>query len=367
MHVLMIIDEERLAHEGPMLDRIGAGLIDEGIEVSRIVPDDLSAEQAEQIVSDVAFTAQIETPMAVPLWMRGVRSQRLAAELGSATPDVIQVVGQGAWKVGFDLAREIDRPVAIDVWSMELARRAPRGRSAARVGAYLVPTKPIAKAVRQRRVDRELVSLVPLGVNVPGQSREVLADTSEQIALAIIGSGRDVAAYRALLTGLARLVRDFPQLQICMELRGPHEHDIWRHAHRLELLGHISAIRDAAPHATLIAGCDILVIPERFGEIRSLVLEAMAAGVPIIASEDPAFDALAPGETATVVREPAAEQWATELQRLFLQPDRARELGAAGRDLVTVRHRVQDQIAALVATFRKVLSGGAYAFADTTT
>ena len=131
MHVLMIIDEERLAHEGPMLDRIGAGLIDEGIEVSRIVPDDLSAEQVEQIVSDVAFTAQIETPMAVPLWMRGVRAQRLATELGSATPDVIHVVGQGAWKVGFDLAREIERPVAIGMWSMGLARGGPRGGWAA--------------------------------------------------------------------------------------------------------------------------------------------------------------------------------------------------------------------------------------------
>lgn len=115
MHVLMVIDEERLAHESPMLDRISAGLIDEGIEVSRIVPDDLLAEQAEQIVGDVAFTAQIETPMAVPLWMRRVRAQRLASELGSATPDVIQVVGQGAWKVGFDLAREIGRPLAIDI------------------------------------------------------------------------------------------------------------------------------------------------------------------------------------------------------------------------------------------------------------
>ena len=194
MHVVMIIDDGRLAHEGPMLDRVCTGLIDEGIEISRIVPDNLSAEQAEQIVSGVAFSAQIETPMAVPLWMRRVRAQRLAGELGSAMPDVIHVVGQGAWKVGFDLAREIDRPLAIDIWSMGLARRAPRGRSAARVGAYLVPTKPIAKAVRQRRVDRELVSLVPLGVNVPAQSREVLVDTSEQSALAIIGSGRDVAA-----------------------------------------------------------------------------------------------------------------------------------------------------------------------------
>lgn len=365
MHVVMIIDEERLAHEGPMLDRIGAGLIDEGIEVSRIVPDDLSAEQAEQIVSDVAFTAQLETPMSVPPWMRRVRAERLAADLVSAAPDVIQVVGRGAWKVGFELAREIDRPLAIDVWSLGLARRAPRGRSAARVGAYLVPTKPIAKAVRQRRVDRELVSLIPLGVIVPAQSRKVLANTSEQIALAIIGSGRDVAAYRALLTGLARLVRDFPQLHICLELRGPHAHHIWRHAQHLELLGHISAIPDAAPHAPLIASCDVLVIPERFGEIRSLVLETMAAGVPIIASEDPAFDALVSGETATIVRQPTAAQWATELRRLFLQPERARELGAAGRNLVTAHHRVQDQIAALVATFRKVLSGDVYAFAGT--
>lgn len=365
MHVVMIIDAERLAHEGPMLDRVCNGLAKEEIEVSRIVPDDLSPEQAEQIESNVGFASQIETPMAVPPWMRRVRAERMVEELGSATPDVIHVIGQGAWKVGMDLAGAIDRPVALDVWSLGLARRVPRGRSAGRVGAYLVPTKPILKAVRQRRVDPDLVSLVPLGVNVPEQTRQVLADTNEEIAVAIIGSGRDVAAYRALLTGLARIVRDFPQLQICMELRGPHEHDIWRHAQRLELLGHISAIRDAAPHAALIAGCDILIIPERYGEIRSIVLEAMARGAAIIASEDPAFDALAGEETATIVREPSAVQWSTELRRLFAEPDRARALGQAGRELVMVKHRVQDQIAALAATFRKVLSGDAIAFAGT--
>ncbi len=366
MHVVMIIDAERLAHEGPMLERVCADLIKEEIEVSRIVPDNLSPEQAEQIESDVGFTSQIEAPMAVPPWLRRMRAGRLAEDLGSATPDVIHVVGQGAWKVGMDLAEEIHRPVTLDVWSMGLARRVPRGRGAGRVAAYLVPTKPILKAVCRRRVDPELVSLVPLGVNVPQRTRQVLTDTSEEIAVAIIGSGRDVAAYRALLTGLARSVRDFPQLQICMELRGPHEHDIWRHAQRLELLGHISAVRDAAPHAALIAECDVLIIPERYGEVRSIVLEAMASGVAIITSEDPAFDVLVGDETATVVGEPSGVQWARELRRLFADPDRARALGAAGRELVMVRHRVQDQIAALVATFRKVLSGDTIAFAGTT-
>ena len=366
MYVVMIIDEERLAHEGRMLDRVCAELIKEEIEVSRIVPDDLPPEQAEQIESDIQFTSQIEAPMAVPPWMRRIRAERLAEDLGSATPDVIHAVGQGAWRAGMDLAGEIDRPVALDVWSMGLARRAPRGRGAGRVAAYLVPTKPILKAVHRRRIDPDLVSLIPLGVNVPQQARQVLTDTSEEIAVAIIGSGRDVAAYRALLTGLARSVRDFPQLQICMELRGRHAHDIWRHAQRLELLGNISAVRDAAPHAALIAECDVLIIPERYGEVRSIVLEAMASGVAIIASEDPALEALVGDETATVVREPSAVQWATELRRLFADPDRARALGAAGRELVMVRHRVQDQIAALVATFRKVLSGDTIAFAGTT-
>lgn len=366
MHVMMIIDSERLAHEGQMLDRVCAELTNQQTEVSRVIPNDLQPEQVEQIEGDVGFTLQIEAPMAVPPWMRRIRTERLVEDLGSAAPDVIHVIGQGAWKVGMDLAEAIDRPVALDVWSTGLARRVPRGRSAGRVAAYLVPTKPILKAVRRRRVDPELVSLVPLGVPVPEQTRHVLTDASEQISVAIIGSGRDVAAYRALLAGLARIVGDFPQLQICMELRGPHEHDIWRHAQRLDLLGHISAIRDAAPHAALIAGCDILIIPERYGEIRSIVLEAMARGVAIIASEDPAFDALVSEETATIVGEPSAVQWATELRRLFVEPERARAFGAAGRDLVMVRHRVQDQIAALVATFRKVLSGDTMAFAATT-
>jgi len=366
MHVVMIIDAERLAHEGRMLERVCADLIKEEIEVSRIVPDDLSPEQVEQIESDVAYTSHIEAPMAVPPWLRRIRAERLAEDLGSATPDLIHVVGQGAWKVGMDLAGEIDRPVTLDVWSMGLARRVPRGRSAGRVAAYLVPTKPIMKAVRRRRVDAELVSLVPLGVKAPQHTRQVLVNASEEISVAIIGSGRDVAAYRELLTGLARSVKDFPQLHICMELRGPHAHDIWRHAQRLELLGHISAVRDAAPHAALIAECDVLIIPERYGEVRSIVLEAMASGVAIIASEDQAFDALVGDETATIVREPSAVQWATELRRLFADPDRARAMGAAGRDLVMVRHRVQDQVAALVATFRKVLSGDTIAFAGTT-
>ena len=109
MHVVMIIDEERLAHEGRMLDRVCAELIKAEIEVSRIVPDDLPPEQAEQIETDVQFTSQIEAPMAVPRWLRRVRAGRLAEDLGAAIPDVIHVVGQGAWKAGMDLADEIDR------------------------------------------------------------------------------------------------------------------------------------------------------------------------------------------------------------------------------------------------------------------
>ena len=363
MHVAMIIDSERLVHEKEMLRGIAQGLIAKEIEVSWVVPEDLEADDFQHIETQLQLATQIEIPMAVGPWLRKTRVSRLSNAFSGSMPDVLYLVGNETWRVGFDLAQAFDIQVAIDVWSMDLIKSLPLGRSATNVGAYIACTNELAKAIRRRRIDRALINTVAFGVEIPDKARNVLENPSESIAIAIMGSGRDIAAYKALLSGLARVTREFPQLHVCLELRGPHEHDIWRYAQRLELLGFISAIRDASHHAQAVVGCDILVIPERFGDIRSLMLKSMGYCVPVVASKDRALDMLVADENAIIIDSLSTEQWSKHLTRLLSHPDLARQLGLAGRKSVVESFGAKSQIEGLLETFQKVLSGDAYSFA----
>ncbi|MHC4415444.1 MAG: glycosyltransferase family 4 protein [Planctomycetota bacterium] len=363
MHVGLIIDEERLACEQSLHDRVSVGLVEAGVRLTRVVPHTRPVIEPGAGEKPKAPAARVEVRMNVPPWMRRGRAHRLAGAMESAVPDLLHAVGEQAWRVGLDLAKVIDRPVTLDVWSAEQARRVPHSRVASRVAGYIVPTEPMAEALRQR-VDTELVSVVPTGIVVPREPHTVLVDPEDAIALAIIGSGQDVGAYKAMLSGLSHLTVDFPQIQACLELRGAHEHDIWRHARRLDLLGHVSAIVDAALHRSLLTGCDILVVPERNGEVRSLMIQAMACGMPLVASDDPFLDMLVADQTAIVVGEADPDEWARQLRRLLVEPELARNLGASARAWVANRHRMGDHVAKLLAAFEQVLSGGAHSFVD---
>ena len=127
MHVALIVDEERLVQEHPTLNRLSIGLISEGVQLTRVIPETLAAsiDESEQ---RMALAAKLVAPMKVLPWMRGERGGRLAEALERDPPDVLYAVGDAAWAVGRDLASEMDRPLAIDLWSAAQVRRAPRGR-----------------------------------------------------------------------------------------------------------------------------------------------------------------------------------------------------------------------------------------------
>jgi glycosyltransferase involved in cell wall biosynthesis len=126
----------------------------------------------------------------------------------------------------------------------------------------------------------------------------------------------------------------------------------------------LAPITDAAPMRRLITQCDALLMPERYGEVRTLTLEAMGNGMAVIAAHDPALDMLIHGRTAAIVRDPDTEEWFRHLRRVLLDAEEARRLGASARAYVIERHQSSDQARALVGALEKVLHGGALPFAQ---
>jgi glycosyltransferase involved in cell wall biosynthesis len=361
MHVAMIIDDERLRQEHTMLNRLAIGLIDQGVRLTRIVPDTIDVEAVWRSEQRIALAPRIEVPLRVLPWMKRTRAATIAEQFERTPPDVTYAVGFRSWPIALDVAKLLEKPVALGIWRASLIRKAARLHSNKHVAAYIAPTRQIAEAL-EKRVDPDLVSLVPMGVAIPAQRKQVLKDMQQVIGIAAIGSGKDVPGYEAMLGGISRIIRDYPQMQIVLELRGPHQHDIWRIARRLDLLNAISGIEDAAQHRPLLTCCDIMLVPESYGELTSVLIDAMAAGIPIIARQDSFLDMLIDNETALLVSEARAQDWADRLTLLLSNPERALQLGRSAREFVQTHHSSGIQIKRLLETLEQVVSGSSYAF-----
>jgi glycosyltransferase involved in cell wall biosynthesis len=353
MHVALIVDSERLLSEGASIRELTLGLGDQGVQITAILPQPPGREpQPDPPVA----SAVIEASLRVPPWLRRARAARVAAALAGSVPEIVYALGAETWTLGLDLARAIERPIVFDVWSAAVLRRVPVALPGAPLRAgYVAATEPLAAALRARGA-ADAVTVVPFGVEVPSEPREVLASIADSITVAILGGGSDVAGMRSALSGLAAVVPEFPQIQACLELRGPGEHEVWRQCRKLELLGNVSTIGHASHHRRLIEGCDLLLVPERGGEARSVVLESMAAGMPLLAADDPYLDQFVAEETALVVIQ---DEWAAGLRRLLTEPGLARRLGGAARAWVARHNPPALQVERLIGALEGVLGAGA--------
>lgn len=361
MRLAMVIGEQRLAQEQRMLNRLAVGLMAEGVQLTRIVPEGLPAALLGEGERRMALAPRIETTMKSMPWMRKFHVRKVAEVLEEQPPDVLYLLGRDAWAFGMPLAMEIERPALLEVWSATQASALPRPGPNSPMAGVIAPCAGLADVLRGR-VPREMVSLVPMGVGVTHRFVRVLAEDDRPPAIVVLGGARDMHAYAAAIDGLARVQQRHSSMQIFLELRGPREHDIWRLAERAGLLGAVSAIGSAAQHHALLMRCDIVLLPERYGELRSILLEAMAMALPTVAAADHALDMLVDGETARLVTRDSAELWEQHILGLMGRPAEAQAMGGRARDLVARQHGSTEQIAAMLETLERIAGSDAYVF-----
>jgi glycosyltransferase involved in cell wall biosynthesis len=82
-----------------------------------------------------------------------------------------------------------------------------------------------------------------------------------------------------------------------------------------------------------LAGFDLCVLPSRVEALPLVAVEAMLAGLPVVASRvGSVADAVVDGETGLLVRAEDPDALASALRTLLADPDRMREMGRRGRE-----------------------------------
>lgn len=120
----------------------------------------------------------------------------------------------------------------------------------------------------------------------------------------------------------------------------------------LEAIVHFAGLRRDIP--AVLKALDIFVLPSHWEGFSLSVLEAMAAGLPIVASRvTGTSEAVAHGESGLIVTKGAVDEMAQAISSLLADPARAQQFGAKGRERIQqlfTRERMINQIAQLYDT-----------------
>lgn len=352
MHAALLANTAWLDDELTAFQQLTVGLIDEQIRLTRIMSEQLGGAGIGLGNSSLLGTKLTwnESKFAAVNHRRLVK---LCDAIDREGVELIHALHGELWQPAAVIGDQLDLPVVFNAASFDDVRQA--GRLVRQLNptrsVFCATTEPIAADLRARTQNLVRVETVVPGVHV-GDPAANQRTPGEAPCLAVCGDGVMDDQYQQLLEGIALVVADRPEVQFFFDGQRTDQHQVWKAAQRLNLLGNVSFVPRRLGHREMLLMADALVHPQRLERSRSVTLLAMAHAVPVLAAADEALDYLVPEHTAWVIDEPSAAAWADLLMRLVAHPDDATDLGLRARAWVHDERLASDQIERMLALYR---------------
>jgi glycosyltransferase involved in cell wall biosynthesis len=284
-------------------------------------------------------------PDLVHTWLFAANSYGRAAALAAGVPHIVAAERcVDPWKVWHELA--------IDRW---LAQRTDR---------IVVNSSGVRDFYVRHGLSDEKFVLIPNGINPPPES-----DVSREAILAELGLPNDVRLIGAVgrlwpqkrikdliwAADLLKVIRDDVHLLIVGD--GPHRRRLEQFQRQVRIedkvhfLGHRSDVPRIIPHF------DLLWLGSEYEGLPNVIMEAMMAGVPVVASDISGNrDLVIPGETGYLV--PVGDRAALARQATKILDDRdlARRLGEAGRSRILSEFSIERMVECHAQLYRELLT-----------
>ncbi len=357
MRALLLADASFAWRERLMLTRLEVGLADEGVEVIRAAPALEHRSALDPGLSRVVVyrpVGLLNTPRA--------QARALVEGLAEHVPpgeefpvQVVHAWGDRCWELALESARALGATLALELWSGRTLASIPRfERRCQRAGVpllWLAPDAPMRDGAQAAPCTAPC-RLAPWGVHTLGPARTRAPDPPS-LSIALVTSGEETAAALAAVEGAARAATGREGVMIFLDSASVNETDrVWRRAEALGLLDRISVIPDMEARRDLVLKCDILLTPEARGEHRSIVLDAMAAGMNVVALHDPLRRETLNERTAILVAEPTPDAWAVAVHAVLADEGRAAALAHSARQWVKENRTVSAHLAAVLEAYR---------------
>ena len=203
--------------------------------------------------------------------------------------------------------------------------------------AVVANSNAAAHQLASEGVPPSRVSVIPNGVSV--ERFACRRDVRPATTILTVANLRKEKAHEVLLTAAARLTMRHPQLQFLIAGDGPRMGELRAMIESLHLGGHVKLLGHREDVPALLEAADVFVLPSRSEAFPNGAIEAMAAGLPVVASGvGGLLDLIDDQQTGLLVRPDDPFALGDAIEGLILSPARAAALGAAARDEVSRRY-----------------------------
>lgn len=376
MHVVLMADAEASVRETAMISRLAVALAGEGVRVTCAVPASVVARVSGGDGEAFSLAARMVGYRETGLpFTRRWRAAELAREMVEGesgvneAPDVLHVIGSGAWGLARECAAALGACLMIDVFHFEQAREAARVAMVTSSCAVLAADPAIAEPIKGGLGGEQLV-IAPWGVHSPhghegaiaSRVRAPHAESGRARAtartLVVSGAGRSSHATIAFLEGVRRALVDHPDAMVFADAPTAGASGFYSQAQRLGLTNRVTVIPDADLHRHVVLHADGFVIPEHPEQHRTLVLEVMAAGLPVLVPIGPrttgamrGLSYLRAGETCRGIEAQTPDAWASALREVLGDDERLARIGLAGRSHVREHHTAAAHASAVLRAY----------------
>jgi glycosyltransferase involved in cell wall biosynthesis len=202
------------------------------------------------------------------------------------------------------------------------------------------------------RLRPSVVDVVPNGVDV--ERFRPRANAGGPLRTAVwLGLMTPVKRLDVLLDALA----DVPELHLRLIGSGPDRLAIEQGVRERRLSGRVELTGPVADPAADLADADLFILPSAAENCPLALLQAMACGLPIVASNVGGIPEVIRDEVDGLLVRPAdTSALALALRRLLADPDAARAMGMRARERIRERYTVADCVDGLLDTYAKALS-----------
>ncbi len=349
MHVALLTNRAWLDEELVPFKHLVVGLIDEQVRVAQVVPEGVSRDDLSAFGEIVGWG---ETTVG---FLNRYRVGQLSGSLSGLGVDLIHALDGRMWQGGLKLAEAMDVPIVLSansVLDIPLARKLLNRVEVSRV-AVTCATEPLTRAVREVSNAAVLIETIPTGVHRHEAEPPALEEGQAMCAI-VSGNGLWDADYEALLSGIEMFVKRWPMSQFFFDGQGSGQHQVWKAASAMGLMGNISLTPRQLGHREMLLRAHALIHPQALGRSRSLTLRAIARGLPVIARKDEDLDYLIDGETAVVMSQPGPGDWAAQLERLVADRSCVVEMGRRAIRWASEHRPTSRQITGILDIYRRM-------------
>lgn len=253
------------------------------------------------------------------------------------------------------LAQELNLPWVLSVHHYQ-------ERSTLRVDERCRRVMTCSQALRENlvndaRIPKELIRIVPLGVPVPEHPKIARRDEGRD---PVVGTFAKLTPRKDLATFL-QAAKEIVKVRLgaCQFLvvgDGPEESRLRKLARQLELVKNVTFSHASVPHHQVLADMDVYVQTSRQEGFGTSALEAMAWGVPVVATSVGGLIGLVKdGETGFLVPVGDPVALAGRIFDLLNNAELRAKMGAAAYERAAAEFSLPRMIAGIVSVYTEVL------------